>query len=503
MGQPDAGRYGCDLAGSLQKKEEKRCVIAYRRIERKEKKHMRTCDILIQNAKVMTDYETILEQADIAIKDGKILAVIHKRSAGIEEKQDTENQKLPEKESRNQEAWTAAQVIDGRDRLFMPGFIDSHMHTGQQLLKGLVLDAKPIIWTRIMLPFESTLTPEKMKLSAELAALEMIRQGTSGFIDAGSYFMDEAASVYYESGLRGCLSWSTMDEDGLPESIAMTAEEAVRLTDELYETWDHKGNLKVAYGLRALNSCSDRLVELAAGHAADRGAILQAHMNEYQGEIDGIIRRNGVRPYEYLEQMGALSERFLGAHSLLLSEKEKELIKLYQVKTCHCPFSNCGKAVPDTPDLLERGISVGLGTDGAAHAGLSLFHEMRIFRSVMNIYHGVPKKNPRIMPAESLFQMVLEGGAAALGESGRLGRICEGFHADLIGIDLRQPHLMPTGNLLHTIFECADGHDVTDMIVEGKVIMRNRQILTLDEERILYDAEKYRKEQGIEICSMQ
>lgn len=454
---------------------------------------MKTCDILIQNAKVMTDYETILERADIVIKDGKILAVIEKKAAGME------NSRSAEKK----EGWTAEQVIDGRNRLFMPGLTDSHMHTGQQLLKGLVLDAKPIIWTRIMLPFESTLTPEKMKLSAELAALEMIRQGTSGFVDAGSYFMDEAAKVYYESGLRGCLSWSTMDEDGLPESIAMTADEAVRLTDELYDTWDHKGNLKVAYGLRALNSCSDRLVELAAGHAADRKAILQAHMNEYQGEVDGIIRRNGMRPYEYLEQMGVLSERFLGAHSLLLSEKEKELIRDYQVKTCHCPFSNCGKAVPDTPDLLERGISVGLGTDGAAHAGLSLFHEMRIFRSVMNIYHGVPKKNPRVMPAERLFQMVLEGGAAALGEAGRLGKICEGFHADLIGIDLRQPHLMPTGNLLHTIFECADGHDVTDMIVEGRVIMRNREILTLDEERILYEAEKYGKEQGIETCSMQ
>ena len=136
----------------------------------------------------------------------------------------------------------------------MPGLIDSHMHTGQQLLKGLVLDAKPIIWTRIMLPFESTLTPDKMRLCAQAAALEMIKCGTAGFIDAGSYHMETAASVYEESGLRGALSYSTMDEEGLPESIAMDAEEALKRTDSLYDRFHGKGNLKVYYSLRALNS---------------------------------------------------------------------------------------------------------------------------------------------------------------------------------------------------------------------------------------------------------
>ncbi len=433
---------------------------------------MQKCDLLIKGADVLINSGELRENVDIAIADGRILAV------------DADLAKQYE----------AGETIDGRYKLFMPGLVDSHMHTGQQLLKGLVLDAKPIIWTRVMLPFESTLTPEKMRLSAQAAALEMIKSGTAGFIDAGSYFMEDAAAVYEKSGLRGALSYSTMDEEGLPESIAMDANEAVSRTDSLFDTFHGKGNLKVYYSLRALNSCSNRLVELEAEHAKDRNTMLQAHMNEYMGEVNGILEREGMRPYEYLEKMQVLGGNFLGAHSLILTDREKELVRDRGVKVCHCPFSNCGKAVPDTPQLLEMGIPVGLGTDGAAHGGLSLWNEMKIFRSVMNIIHGVPNRNPKVMPAETILRMVLEGGAAALGEEGQLGRVEAGYKADLIGIDMNQPHLCPTGDQIHTLLECVNAGDVSDMVVGGRVLMKNRTVLTLDEERILYESRKYMEE---------
>ena len=433
---------------------------------------MQKCDLLIKGADVLINSGELRENVDIAIADGRILAV------------DADLAKQYE----------AGETIDGRYKLFMPGLVDSHMHTGQQLLKGLVLDAKPIIWTRVMLHFESTLTPEKMRLSAQAAALEMIKSGTAGFIDAGSYFMEDAAAVYEKSGLRGALSYSTMDEEGLPESIAMDANEAVSRTDSLFDTFHGKGNLKVYYSLRALNSCSNRLVELEAEHAKDRNTMLQAHMNEYMGEVNGILEREGMRPYEYLEKMQVLGGNFLGAHSLILTDREKELVRDRGVKVCHCPFSNCGKAVPDTPQLLEMGIPVGLGTDGAAHGGLSLWNEMKIFRSVMNIIHGVPNRNPKVMPAETILRMVLEGGAAALGEEGQLGRVEAGYKADLIGIDMNQPHLCPTGDQIHTLLECVNAGDVSDMVVGGRVLMKNRTVLTLDEERILYESRKYMEE---------
>lgn len=433
---------------------------------------METCDLLIKDSTLLIQYDQLKTHTDLAISDGKILEV-------------------------GPELWKkyqSAETINGSDKLFMPGLIDCHMHTGQQLLKGLVLDAKPIIWTRIMLPFESTLTPEKMRLSAQAAALEMIKSGTAGFIDAGSYFMKDAAAVYEESGLRGALSFSTMDEEGLPPSIAMNAREAVAYTDSLYDRFHGKGNLKVYYSLRALNSCSTELVELAAEKARQKHTMLQAHMNEYMGEVNGIRSREGMLPYEYLEQLHVLDTNFLGAHSLILSSDEMALIKERGVKLCHCPFSNCGKAVPDTPKLLEQEIPVGLGTDGAAHGGLSLWNEMKIFRSIMNICHGVPNQNPKVMPAETILKMLLEGGAAALGEEGRLGRLEKGYQADLISIHLDQPHLCPSGNLIHTLLECVNAGDVADMIVNGKALMKDRTVLTLDEERILYESKKYAAE---------
>ena len=173
------------------------------------------------------------------------------------------------------------QTLDGRGKLLMPGLADCHMHTGQQLLKGRVLDELPMIWTRIMLPFESTLTPENMRLSAELAALEMIRSGTTAFIDAGSYHMKEAVKVYRKSGLCGVLSLSTMDEKGLPASIATTTEEAVSLADDFYEFCKEDSRLKPAYALRSLISCSEDLIRQTSEHANERQALLQAHMNEY------------------------------------------------------------------------------------------------------------------------------------------------------------------------------------------------------------------------------
>lgn len=381
------------------------------------------------------------------------------------------------------------QLLNGNGKLLMPGLCDCHTHTGQQLLKGRILDELPMIWTRIMLPFESTLDEEKMELSASLSALEMIQSGTTAFVDAGSYYMESAGKVYEKSGLRGLLSASTMDEEGLPDSIRQTAKEAVAQTDALYDAYDEKGNLRVAYSLRSLISCSEELIKSASEHAKERGALLQAHINEYPNEINFFLQRKQMRPIEYLEQLGVLDERFLAAHSILLSENEKEILQNRDVKVCHCPFSNCGKGIPDTPALLQRKICVGLGTDGAAHGGLSLWNEMKIFRSVMNCGRGVSISEAAIMPAKQIVKMATENGYRFMHVDG--GKIEEGKVADFITIDLRQPHLYPTGNLVNTLLECVTASDVCDSVVNGKILMKAREVLSLDKEAILKKAERY------------
>lgn len=372
------------------------------------KKH---ADLLIRHADYLDENFELQKGSSIAVADGKI------------EKIDTLEQL--------NETYTFDRTLDGKGCVYLPGLVDAHMHTGQQLLRGRVLDEMPMIWTRIMLPFESTLTPEKMRLSAQLAALDMIQSGTAGFIDAGSYYMEEAAEVYRESGLRGALSFSTMDQKGLPASIAMDADEAIRHTDALYDAFHGKGNLKVYYSLRSLISCSRELMEAAGSRARERG-----------------------------------------------------------VNVCHCPFSNCGKAAPDTPSLMSKGIPVSLGTDGAAHGGLSLWNEMKIFRSVMNLHFGVPLSNPAVMPAKAILKMATVNGQKCLGNPNG-GVIREGASADLIGIDMQKPHLAIYGHLSNTLLESVNASDVTDSIVGGRVLMEKGQILTLDQEKILAEARNY------------
>lgn len=427
------------------------------------------CDLIITDAAVLFPDGIVRSAQTIEINEGKICSVRPYRETDLET--------------------AAKERISGTGKLVMPGLADCHMHTGQQLLKGKVLDALPMIWTRIMLPFESTLTEEKMELSASLAALEMIKSGTTAFVDAGSYHMEAAAEVYVRSGLRGLISASTMDEKGLPDSIAHDAEEAVAQTDRLYDRYNGKGNLKVAYSLRSLISCSDELNLKAARRAKERGAKLQAHMNEYAGEVNYFLTNKKVRPFEYLGSMGILDEDFIAAHCILLSEREKDLLAERGVKVCHCPFSNCGKGAPDTPALREKGICVGLGTDGAAHGGLSLWNEMKIFRSVMNVEYGSRLNEPAVMPAKYILKMATENGYRFMGEDG--GRIEPGKQADLITINMMQPHLYPTGNPVNTLLECVTAGDVCDSIVNGKVLMKDRHVLTLDEEMILAKAAEY------------
>lgn len=429
------------------------------------------CDVWIRHASCLMEDMTVAEDMAIAIKDGKILTV--------------------EKEGKAENAYTAAETVDGQNRLFLPGLVDGHMHTGQQLLRGAVLDELPMIWTRIMLPFESTLTPEKMRLSASLAALEMIKNGTTGFVESGGYFMEEAGEVYLESGLRGALACSCMDQGNLPESIRQTTDEVLASEEQLFERFHGKGNLKVYYSLRALMNCSEELIRQSAAEAKQKGTFLQAHMNEYAGEINYTLERYQKRPVEYLEDMGVLGEQFLAAHGIMLSAQEQRLLAQAGTQVVHCPFSNCGKGVPDTPGLLEQGVCVGLGTDGAAHGGLSLWNEMKVFRSVMNAVRGTGNADPTVMPAKTILSMTIKGGAKILGEAGRLGAVKAGYHADLISIDWMKPHLMPTANPVNTLLECVTGGDVADVMAAGKFLMRNRQVLTLDEERILWQAKKY------------
>lgn len=381
------------------------------------------------------------------------------------------------------------EVINGENLLVTPGLCDAHTHIGQQLLKGKVLDAEGIIWKNIMLPFESSITDEIMSLNTKLALIEMIKAGTTSFVDAGSYHMDSACREIFKSGMRGAVTYSSMVDSSLPESICDTADEVIEKNNNLYENWNGKGLIQVYYSIRSLMSANEELILKVSQEAKKRDTMLEAHMNEYDKEVENVINKTGLPPYEYLEKLDILNNNFIGAHSLILSEGEKAIIKKHDIKIVQCPFSNSGKALANTPQLIKSGVKIGLGSDGVAHGGLSLWDEMKTLRCMMNVTWGIEENNRSIMPAKALLKMAMENGKYFLRKN--IGTIKEGYLADLIFIDLNQPHLWYSWNYTNTIFECVNKGDIIHSIVDGRWVMRDRKILTIDEDSVHEELKKW------------
>ncbi len=424
------------------------------------------CDLLLTNARYLSPDMTVVSGKAIAVKDGRVLDIVD---------QDTS-------------AYQAETVLSGSHLLWMPGLVDGHLHTSQQLLRGRLLDEKPVIWKRVNVPFESRLDEESSRLSACLAAMEMISCGTTGFVDAGGKYPEIYAEVYQEAGLRGRLSVMTNDNPFCPESLrAPSVPAAVERLRAMKGALS--GLLKPIYSVTTPTAVSEELLRAVLEAAAADGVPVETHMNEYASEVTDFIERYGKRPFVWLEEEGLLQAPMTAPHCIFLSQEEIEIMARRRVRVAHCPFSNCGKGVPPTPQLLAAGVPVGLGTDGSAHGGLDLFREMRLFRGVMNVTRGVGTADSSIMPAETLLAMAARGGGAALMEPG-LGVIEKGAPADLIALDTGAPHLWPTQNLVHTLVESASGADVRHSIVNGRLLMRDRELLTIDRERVRREAER-------------
>lgn len=427
--------------------------------------HLR-CELLLTNARYLSPDMTVVSGKAIAVKGGRVLDIVDQDAC----------------------AYQAETVLSGSHLLWIPGLIDGHLHTSQQLLRGRLLDEKPVIWKRVNVPFESRLDEESSRLSAQLAAMEMISCGTTGFVDAGGKYPEIYAEVYQEAGLRGRLSVMTNDNPFCPESLrAPSVPAAVERLRAMKGALS--GLLKPIYSVTTPTAVSEELLRAVLEAAAEDGVPVETHMNEYASEVTDFIERCGKRPFVWLEEEGLLKAPMTAPHCIFLSQEEIEIMARRQVRVAHCPFSNCGKGVPPTPRLLAAGVPVGLGTDGSAHGGLDLFREMRLFRGVMNVTRGVEAADSSVMPAETLLTMAARGGAAALMEPG-LGVIEKGAPADLIAVDTDAPHLWPTQNLVHTLVESASGADVRHSIVNGKLLMRDRELLTIDRERVRREAER-------------
>ena len=282
------------------------------------------CDILIRDSRILTGDFTIEEHVSVAVKDKIIHAI------GTPEELD--------------QRFCAAEVLEADGNLLMPGFIDGHTHTCQQLLRGRTADEYPMIWTRFLVPFESNLSPEDVRVSARLHCVEMIRAGITGFADAGGVHMDQVAEAVMETGMRAALCPSTMDMGNVVcGEMKHSAEDCIRLTEELHSRYQGAGDGRVDiwFGIRQLMTCSKELIEKIVEKAEELDTGIHMHLCEHKDEVSFCLQNYKMRPAAFLQSVGALSPRLLTAHNVLLTERDITLLADNGVHVIHCPMADC------------------------------------------------------------------------------------------------------------------------------------------------------------------
>ena len=386
--------------------------------------------------------------------------------------------------------------LDGSGRIALPGLIDAHFHTAQQLLRGKIAEMgrtrqlKLPVWKNYLIPFESGLDPEDVRLSATLGYVNMLRVGTTCFAEAGGPHPDQMGEAALEVGIRGFVALSTIDQSetigaAVPHSMMMTAEEAYERNVALVKRWKGQGRVQAWLALRQIIVCSPGLIKSIAAAARELDIKIHTHLCEGTYEIDYAAEKFGRRPTEYLEELGVLSHRLHCAHSVLLSPEEVDLYAKHRLSACHCSFNNYAIGLPRLIEMWRRGIDIGLGTDGAATWGtLDIFQVAHIARVAQQAVGGTPWHIRAPLTSEQLLRIATMGGARALGLADQIGSLEVGKRADFLLCDATEVDQMPVHDALFVAANIVVGRDVRTVVVDGKVVMKEREILTVDVEEM-------------------
>jgi 5-methylthioadenosine/S-adenosylhomocysteine deaminase len=421
-------------------------------------------DILIKDGHVITmdPKRRVFERGSVAIDGDKIVAV----GKDVKEKADV--------------------VINAKGKVVLPGLINDHTHLAMVLLRGVADDMALMPWleTRIW-PIEKNLQAEDCYAGALLGCLEMIKSGTTCFADQ-YFFMENVARAVEEAGMRASLSYGII-ELGDPKRRESELRAGEKLVKECNGT--AKGRITTMFGPHAAYTCSPeclmKVKELAKKHKVG----IHTHISETQDEVKQITEKYGKRPVEHLDAIGFLGPEVLAAHCVWVTEREIKILKERGVKPVHNPISNMKTAsgVAPVQEMLDAGIPVALGTDGAAsNNALDMINEMK-FAALLNKVH---KLNPIIVSAATTLEMATINGAIGLGLGKKIGSLEVGKKADIIIVDFKKPHLTPLHNVVSHLVYSAVSSDVDTTIVDGKILMQGREVLALDEDKVLERAQK-------------
>lgn len=430
----------------------------------------RPVDLLVTGATVVTfdDAGSVVEDGAIAVEGNRIAWIGSTREA--------------------RKRFSAKTLIDAGGQLAMPGLTDCHFHTAQQFLRGKLVQLsrsrtlKMPPWRNYYLPYEAMLDPEDIRQSGLCAYMAMVSVGTTCFLEAGGPHPDAMGEAADAVGIRGVVAYSTIDaDDSVPPSMRMSTREALRRTESLVKRWAKHPRVRAWPALRQIMVCTERLQVEMAALAVAHGVKLHTHLAEGAYEIDYALARWGKRPADYLDGLGVLGPHLLAAHSVLLSVEEMERYVERKVSVAHCAFNNYHVGIPRLLEMIRRGVPVGFGTDGAGAWGpLDVFQVVHAARIGQQLVHGTPNHYRGVVSSEELLGVAVRGGAAlaGLGEDG--GRLAAGRLADFILVEADRHDQYPNHDPLFTLASTSTGSNVRSVVIDGRLVMRDREFLTID-----------------------
>ena len=387
--------------------------------------------------------------------------------------------------------YRARTTLDARGTLLIPGLVNAHTHAPMVLFRGIADDLALMDWLQgTIFPAEkANVTAAFVKSGTRLAALEMIRSGTTTFADM-YYFEDQVAEAAKEAGLRvvageTLIEFPAPDNKSIPEALAYTERFLARWKDDPLVTAavaPHSAYLAGPETLRSARDLADRFE-----------APILTHLSESAAEQQQIRERYGRTPTEHLREVGLLRKGVLGAHGVWLTASDRSILKSAGAGVAHCPQSNMKLASGAAPvrEMLGEGLALGLGTDGAAsNNDQDMFEEMLSAALLAKQTSG----DPTAAPAAAVLEMATLGGARSLGMEDRIGSIEAGKRADLVVVSLGAPRLHPLYDPVSHLVYATKGADVRDVIIQGRLVMRHRRVLTLDEPAVLAEAERIKRQ---------
>jgi 5-methylthioadenosine/S-adenosylhomocysteine deaminase len=379
--------------------------------------------------------------------------------------------------------------LDASGGLVIPGLVNAHTHVAMTLLRGYA-DDKPLDrWLREDIwPVEAELTPEDVRVGAELGLVEMIRSGTTAFSEM--YFhVGAIADAVEKAGLRAVLGHTGITVGKNEEAAHEDMQRSLDIAREL--DGRAEGRIGTTFQAHSLTTVGESFLRKYVPEAREAGVSIHVHANETAGEVDPIVEEQGVRPLEYADDIGLLGPDAFLAHCVYVDESEINLLAETGTGVAHCPASNMKLASGMAPiqEMVDAGVRVGLGTDGAAsNNDLDMFDEMRDAAMVGKL----AADDASAMPAGTVLEAATAGGADLLGIDA--GRIETGANADLAVVDLDRPHLTPAHDLVSHLVYAARGSDVRHTLCDGEVLMRDREVLTLDEGAVIERATEHARD---------